>query len=82
MKLYKKNHTVEIYTKMTYKTFWHAINTFISLKQSKINIDKKNAENAKYCLVYCIAFNYFYDLNHKTLDIADVSRTPASCQLK
>lgn len=37
-----KKPTIEIYTKkLTIKHFWHAINTFISLKQSKINIDNE-----------------------------------------
>lgn len=57
----KKKPTIEIYTKINYKTFGHAINTFISLKQSKINIDNWTAE--KYCLVlmYCLFWKWNTD---------------------
>lgn len=51
----KRKHTVEIYTKNEFnkKHFWHAINTFISLKQSKINIDNemRKGHQKKYCWV-------------------------------
>lgn len=37
--------------KINYKTFRHAINTFISLKQREINIDIEKQKNTVWCKV-------------------------------